>query len=96
MADRGQLRELSRARLLLFLREPEALVWVFVFPLVLALVLAFAFRNQEVEPSAVGVVAGALEADALSALQSVDFLEVTVFDEAADAARELRSGAVPC
>ena len=94
MADRGQLRELSRARLLLFLREPEAIFWVFVFPLVLALVLAFAFRNQEVEPSAVGVVAGALEADALSALQSVDFLEVTVFDEAADAARELRSGAV--
>lgn len=94
MADRSELRELTRVRLLLFLREPEAVFWVFVFPVVLALVLAFAFRGSEVAPSAVGVLGGAVDPTRLVALNEADFLEVTVFTDADEAARKLRSGGI--
>lgn len=40
------LVELTRARLLEFLREPEAVFWVFVFPVLLALALGIAFRSK--------------------------------------------------
>ena len=46
-----ELRELTRVRILSFLREPEAIFWVFVFPMVLAAVLGFAFRSVSVEPT---------------------------------------------
>lgn len=94
MADANELRELTRVRLLLFLREPEAMFWVFVFPIVLALVLAFAFRAQEVQPSAVGVLWGAVEQHELEALHAADDLVVSVFTDRVEAARKLRSGAI--
>src|SRR5690606_9144580 len=40
------LVELTRVRLLEFLREPEAVFWVFVFPVLLAVALGVAFRSQ--------------------------------------------------
>ena len=40
------LVELTRARILEFIREPEAVFWVFVFPVLLALALGIAFRNK--------------------------------------------------
>ena len=43
------LLELTRARLLEFVREPEALFWVFAFPVLLALALGLAFRGKEPE-----------------------------------------------
>lgn len=52
----GPLVELTRARLLEFLREPEAVFWTFVFPLVLAFALGIAFRSQGREPVFAGVV----------------------------------------
>jgi len=63
MADRAgtlwnELRELTRVRVLLFLREPEAIFWVFVFPLVLAAVLGFAFRGGGVPASRVALLDG--------------------------------------
>lgn len=39
------LVELTRVRLLEFVREPEAVFWVFVFPVLLALALGIAFRS---------------------------------------------------
>lgn len=51
----NELKELTRVRVLLFLREPEALFWVFGFPLVLAAVLGWAFRSSEVDPARVGI-----------------------------------------
>ena len=38
------LVELTRTRLLEFVREPEAVFWVFVFPVLLALALGLALR----------------------------------------------------
>ena len=49
------LVELTRARLLEFRREPEALFWVFVFPVLLAVALGIAFREKPPAPYHVGV-----------------------------------------
>jgi ABC transporter DrrB family efflux protein len=65
----AELAELTRHRVLAFLRQPEGVFWVFAFPLVLAAVLGFAFQGGEPAPSRVGVVGDAggwvarLEAD---------------------------------
>ncbi len=53
-----ELLELTRVRVLLTVREPEALFWVFAFPLVLAAVLGFAFRQAGPAPSRVAVLDG--------------------------------------
>jgi len=70
MGRANEIRELTRVRVLAFAREPEAVFWVFVFPVVLAAVLGFAFREGGVEPSPVGVVAGAVDAPLLAALEA--------------------------
>lgn len=59
MLDRNALWQLTRVRVMGFMREPEAMFWVFAFPVLLALALGIAFRNQSPQPVAVGVVAGA-------------------------------------
>src|SRR3954447_3744515 len=48
------LVELTRMRVLMFIRDPGALFWVFGFPIVLAFVLGLAFRNRP--PDAIHVV----------------------------------------
>jgi ABC-2 type transport system permease protein len=53
------LVELTVARLLEFVREPEAVFWVIVFPLALAFALGIAFRSKGDEPVFVGVIDGA-------------------------------------
>jgi ABC-2 type transport system permease protein len=59
MTDRRHpLLELTRARLLEFVREPEAIFWVFVFPVILALALGIAFRSPPVEIARAAVVSG--------------------------------------
>jgi ABC-2 type transport system permease protein len=48
-ATRGRphpLVELTRARMLEFAREPEAVFWVFIFPVLLAVALGIAFRTK--------------------------------------------------
>jgi ABC-type multidrug transport system permease subunit len=50
------LLELTRMRILMFIRDPGALFWVFGFPLVLAFVLGLAFRNRPPDPMHVVVV----------------------------------------
>ena len=56
------LIELTRARILEFMREPEALFWVFIFPLLLAAGLGLAFRNRPAEVLKIAVVSQELSA----------------------------------
>ncbi len=62
------LIELTIARLLEFVREPEAVFWVVVFPLVVALALGIAFRTKGDEPVYVGVLEAAGSAEVTAAL----------------------------
>jgi ABC-type multidrug transport system permease subunit len=87
-----QMRELTRVRVLQFVREPEALFWVFVFPLLLAAVLAFAFRRGGIEPNRIAVVDGP-GADALVArLEGAEHLEVGRATDLEAARADLFSG----
>lgn len=88
---RHPLLELTRTRIVEFLREPEALFWVFVFPVLLAVALGIAFRSKPVDRPQVAVVG--LDAGTLAALQGDSTLAVQEFDDvAAEAA--LRKGRV--
>jgi len=49
------LVELTRARIITFLREPGSLFWVFVFPVLLAVALGIAFRSRPPESFRIGV-----------------------------------------
>ena len=55
---RSALSELTRARVLELIREPEAVFWVFVFPILMAGLLGVAFRSRPPEALPVAVVAG--------------------------------------
>jgi ABC-2 type transport system permease protein len=50
------LFQLTRARFMEFLREPEAVFWVFAFPVIMTCALGIAFRSRGQEPVIVGVV----------------------------------------
>jgi ABC-2 type transport system permease protein len=84
MTDRGgalyPLAELTRARLIEFYREPEAIFWVFVFPVLLAVALGIAFRQAPNARYRVGVI----EADLATHLRTDEQLEIEVvpLDEA--------------
>ena len=58
---RPALVALTRARVLEFIREPEAVFWVFAFPIIMALVLGFAFRDKGPDKVPVGVTGGGSE-----------------------------------
>lgn len=90
MSRLDEIRELTRVRVLTFLREPEAIFWVFVFPIVLAAVLGFAFRSAGVAPSTVGVVTGAGVDRVLAAFEADEHLEVEMYDDADTAFEQLR------
>ncbi len=85
------LVQLTRARVVEFLREPEALFWVFIFPVLLAVALGVAFRNQPPAPVPVGVEAGARAAERMAALAASDRIEPRQVD-LATGERELRTG----
>ena len=87
------LWQLTRARMVGFLREPEAVFWTFAFPILMALALGIAFRNQGPQRSRVGVEESpraAAVADALS--RSKDIEVVRLAPAESDAA--LRRGRV--
>ncbi len=89
-----QVFELSRVRVLVFLREPEVLFWVFAFPVVLAIVLGFAFRRSEIEPNPVAVLAGEGATELEARLARAERLDVTVADDLEEALQDLFKGVV--
>ena len=89
-----QTVELTRVRLLEFLREPEILFWVFIFPIVLAVALGIAFRTQGEKVLKIGVL-GSEGAAALHApLAAAKGLEATVFAGEHEARRALFAGEI--
>jgi ABC-type multidrug transport system permease subunit len=50
--------ELTRARLLEYLREPEAIFWAFVFPILMAVTLSLAFPSTSDRPIPVAIEQG--------------------------------------
>lgn len=96
MSNRSQLFELTRERVLMFGREPEAIFWVFVFPVVLAAVLGFAFQGSAAEPSPIGILAaGPDEVEELKATLATDeMLSIELFADEAQARRELQKSTI--
>lgn len=94
MSKFNELRELTRVRVLSFIREPEAVFWVFVFPVVLATVLGFAFRSGEPEPSKVALVDAAGADALLDAFALDEHLDVQKFESREEAFTLLRKAAV--
>ncbi len=88
------LAELTRARLLEFVREPEVLFWVFVFPIGMALALGFAFRDKAPEPVAVGIT-GAAQTNVLrEAMTRSPLLKPQLFSSVAEGRAALRTGKI--
>jgi ABC-type multidrug transport system permease subunit len=86
------LVELTRTRLLEFVREPEAVFWVFVFPVLLALALGIAFRSKGPDRLRAAVELGAPEAGRIATLLRAS-PDLAVEELApAEAARALRDG----
>jgi ABC-2 type transport system permease protein len=75
----SSLVQLTVARFLLLLREPEAVFWIFVFPILLAAGLGIAFRNRPPDVLQVGATTPQLT----QALASDKGLTATTLDEAA-------------
>jgi len=85
--------ELTRTRLLEFVREPEALFWTFVFPIVMSIALAVAFPGGRTTPVLVGLEPGP-RADAVrAALRGRDDITVRDVDPAGQE-RAIREGTV--
>jgi ABC transporter DrrB family efflux protein len=87
------LFELTRARLLEVVREPEALFWMFVFPVIMAVALGVAFPSRTTDSATVGVVEGPGAASAADALRAVHGLEVHLLAPR-DVAQALRRASV--
>jgi ABC-2 type transport system permease protein len=88
------LVELTRTRLLEFVREPEAVFWVFVFPVLLAVALGIAFRTKPVDRLRVAVVREAPGAERIAAvLRASPSLVVDELSESR-ASQALREGRV--
>jgi ABC-2 type transport system permease protein len=88
------LVELTRTRLLEFLREPEAVFWVFVFPVLLALALGIAFRAKPADQLRAAVERGTPGSTRIVAmLRGSPELSVEELS-AAEAAQALRAGRV--
>jgi ABC-type multidrug transport system permease subunit len=82
--DRGgawhPVAELTRARVLEFLREPEAVFWVFAFPILMACALGLAFRSRGDEAVPVGVQQIAGAEPLARALEESGRFDVTLVD----------------
>ena len=88
------LYTLTRARILEFVREPEALFWVFAFPIIMALVLGFAFRDRPPDPLPVGVVAGPTAPAISTALEKTGLVRPRPYPDVETGLQALRTGKV--
>jgi ABC-2 type transport system permease protein len=91
---RNPLVALTRARVLEFLREPEAVFWVFAFPIIMAVILGFAFRDRPPEPLPIGVVEGPSSPAIAKALSAGHALRPRVFPTTAAGLEDLRTGKI--
>ncbi|HVN74961.1 MAG TPA: ABC transporter permease [Thermoanaerobaculaceae bacterium] len=87
------LVELTRARLLEFVREPEAVFWVFIFPVLLAVALGIAFRTKPPEKLRAGVATSPAANRLAALLAAAPDLAVSRLTQE-EAAKGLRSGKV--
>jgi ABC-type multidrug transport system permease subunit len=88
------LYALTRARVLEFIREPEAVFWVFAFPVIMALVLGFAFRDHAPEKLPVGVTGEARSGPlGVTPLRS-DALKTLSFPTVQEGLQALRTGKI--
>jgi ABC-type polysaccharide/polyol phosphate export permease len=84
------LAELTRHRILTFVRQPEGVFWVFAFPLVLSAVLGFAFQGGEPAPSRIGVIG---EAEGwVARLEADPLIELVRYSSREEADRQLAGG----
>lgn len=90
---RHPLVQLVRARLVEFIRQPEAIFWVYVFPLLMMVALGIAFRSQPVDKYKVDIVSGPQAESTCRALEGDGHFTTQVVDKAA-AQRRLRTGDV--
>src|SRR5262245_51027995 len=89
------LLEITRARLLEFWRQPEALFWVFAFPVIMAVVLGLAFRSKPPSELPVGVFGDGPEVNRLvSVLDASPVLTAKRLTNPADAAHDLRTAKI--
>ena len=88
------LLALTKARLLEFVREPEALFWVFAFPIIMAVVLGFAFRDRPPDPVPVGVVSGPSASGISGALAKAGTVRPIAYPSLADGLEGLRTGKI--
>jgi ABC-type multidrug transport system permease subunit len=88
------LAALTKARLLEFVREPEALFWVFAFPLVMALVLGFAFRDKAPEPIPIGITGEARASSIGGAPLQSPTLKTQLFSSVEEGRAALRMGKI--
>jgi ABC-type multidrug transport system permease subunit len=91
---RHPLLALTRARLLEFVREPEALFWVFAFPILMAVVLGFAFRDRPPDPVLVGVAAGPASKELTAALAKSGTVRPREYATVDEAREGLRTGKI--
>jgi ABC-2 type transport system permease protein len=90
---RNALWQLTRARVISFLREPEVAFWVFAFPVLMALALGIAFRTSGTPRSRIGVEEGAGADSVAAALARSADLEVLRLPPA-EAEAALRRGRI--
>jgi ABC-2 type transport system permease protein len=83
MRSPSPLRELTLARMRMFVREPEALFWIFGFPMLMAAGLGIAFRDAAPEPAVVAVERGSAAERWLPALRDAPELDARVMEPAA-------------
>ena len=87
------LWQLTKQRIVVFLREPEAVFWVIVFPIALAFALGVSFRSNADAPVYAGVLEGAGSAELLTSMAADAGIRARVVTEAS-AEKALRDGDV--
>jgi ABC-type multidrug transport system permease subunit len=91
---RHPLVALTKARVLEFIREPEALFWVFAFPIIMAVVLGFAFRDRLPDSVPVGVVAGTSAEEISRALAKAGTVRPRSYAGVPEGLEALRTGKI--
>src|SRR5262245_32971560 len=71
------IAQLTLARLLEFIREPEAVFWVFGFPILMTILLGVAFREKPVDKIVVDIQDGTFAEVGASILNAAGRFKVT-------------------